>query len=176
MRCQKTFIALMRLAVMVLLMTGCTPPGTADLVIQSFRILEYEWSPFGTFGASVEVTVKNVGNAPASTFEVAIVGVNREEKYVRFDFSYDPALTRELASGQQVTLTGQTGLGWHGHFDVTCADENYDPTLCAMRDQNTLWLMAIADYCAGDGVSDTCAVNESDETNNTSDVIVIEKP
>ena len=162
-----------------LLTISPVPPTSSqkdvDLVIRSFRILEYDWLILGGFEATAEVVVKNVGNGPAPTFNVGVVAINREEKYVRFSFSYDPAFIVELAPGQEITLTGSTGLGWHGNFDVTCADENYDPTLCAMRDENTLWLMAIVDYCDGDEVPAYCAIEEVDETNNTSSVVVVEK-
>jgi hypothetical protein len=147
-----------------------------DLVIQSFKLLEYDWLILGGFEATAEVVVKNAGNGPVSNFAVDIVAVNREEKYVSFSFAYDPVLTTiGLAPGQEITLTGKTGLSWHGHFDVTCADENYDPAACAMRDENTLWLMAIADYCEGDGAPDHCAIEEMDETNNLSSVVILEK-
>jgi hypothetical protein len=147
-----------------------------DLVIQSFEILEYDWLITGGFEATAEVVVKNVGNGPAPAFEVGIIGVNREEKYVRFSFSYDPALTAELVAGQEVTLTGDTGLGWHGHFDVACDDESYDATLCAMLEENTLWLMAVADFCERDGAPDYCAIKEIDEANNSMGAVVVKKP
>ena len=154
------------------------PPRGPDLVIQSFEIENPEWYPIigPTFKATGEVVVKNVGDLSALGFDVGIVGVNREDKYVQFGFFYDAALTVELTSGQDATLTGVIELGHHGHFDVACMDEYYDATYCAMRDENTLWLMAIADYCEGYQVSDHCAVEEIDETNNARGPVVVEKP
>jgi hypothetical protein len=166
-----------------LCLTGCPPgssptasPSGPDLLIQSFTILKSEWTGLGGFAATVKVVAKNVGSEAASSFEVGIIGVNRENKYVRFEFSYDPTLTAALASGQEVTLTGETGLSWHGHFDIMCVDDTYDPTQCAMHDKTALWLMAIADYCAGDDVPDHCAVEEIDEGNNSRGPVIVEKP
>jgi hypothetical protein len=167
-----------------LCVTGCQPatptapvsPSGPDLLIRSFTILKPKWTGLGGFEATSEVVVQNAGNESASSFEVGIVGVNRESKYVRFNFSYTPTLTAALAPGQEVTLTSKTGLSWHGHFDLTCADDTYDPTQCAMHDKTALWLMAIADYCAGDEVPDHCAVEEIDERNNSRGPVIVEKP
>lgn len=168
----------------VVLLCACSPEPTEvamteslsgpDLVIQSFQITESDWF-LGVFKATAEVVVKNVGNQPAFDFNVVIVGVNREDKHVRFGFSYEPTLTAELTPGQEVTLQGETGLPWHGHFDVKCSHDEYDATLCAMRDENTLWLLATADYCEGDDGPDHCAVEELDETNNEMGPVIVEK-
>lgn len=149
-------------------------PSGPDLVIHSFNTTEPDWQING-FKTNAEVIVKNVGNMPASSFEVGIVSVNREDNHLTFDFEYDSTLTTELSAGQEVILTGSTGLYWHGHFDITCFPDAYDATQCAMRDENTLWLMAIADYCSEDTGTQYCAVEEIDETNNTNGPEVIER-
>ena len=121
------------------------------------------------------VVVKNVGDLPASGYAVGIVGVNREDKYVWF--SYDAVPTDTLKSGNKDSLKGKIKLDWHAHFDdACCSDEEYDATCCAMHDENTLWLMAIADYCKGYQASDHCAVEEIDEANNARGPVIIEKP
>ena len=137
-----------------------------DLVIQSFIITNPDWLVNG-FAASAEVVVKNVGNMPASGFDVGIVSVNREDNRRQFDFDYDPTLTTELSAGQEVKLAGTTGLAWHVHFDIYCFPDDYDASECAMRDLDTLWLMAIADYCEEDEEPQHCAIEEIDEANNT---------
>jgi hypothetical protein len=62
-------------------------PLRADLVVQSFEILEYKWLALGGFEATAEVLIKNIGSGVASAFDVGIVAVNREGKHVRFSFS-----------------------------------------------------------------------------------------
>ena len=107
---------------------------------------------------------------------MAIVAINREGNHIRFVFDYDPGLLAAgLAPGQEVTLTGETGLYWHGNFDVLCADDSYDAAGCAMHDADSVWLMALADYCEGAGMAPYCAVKELDEMNNTQGPVILKK-
>ena len=153
-----------------------TEPATGpDLVIMSFEVLEPRWSRMGGgFSTGVRTVVKNVGSLPASGFEVSIVAVNREDVLTQFYVKYEPMLPAELGPGQEAELRGETGLVHHGRFDVTCSAEHYDANACAMSDQNTLLLKAIADYCAPDEGLDSCHVDEIDETNNESEPVVIQ--
>jgi hypothetical protein len=163
---------------MLLLTAQCTPPTPGpsgpDLVIQSFAIADEDWF-LGSFSASAVVVVKNMGAQPASAFEVGIVGVNRQDKHVSLGFVYEPTPVAELAPGAEVTLHGEIGLGWHGHFDVCCTDAAYDATCCVLRNEDTLWLVAIADYCLPGDAPAHCVVEEVDETNNATAPIVVER-
>ena len=153
---------------------GTTPsPGVPDLVASTFRLTDSRWTAIGTFEADVEIVVENVGDGEASDFELAVVGLNQAGGTVAFAFLDEPDRSFSLPAGHELLVSGTIGLGWHGHFDITCAEASYDAERCAMNDEDSILLMAVVDAC--DPLDRHCSVVESDETNNASTQVRVER-
>ncbi len=152
--------------------TAGTEPGPPDLVVTSFAAPAHEWTLSGGLSATVEIVVKNVGGTAAAPGLVAVVGMNPTDQLVPFSFPDGENLTQAVAPGATTTITGNASLSWHGHFDVACDDGSYDPAFCAARSADEVWLIAVVDHCPTYG-SGPCTVNESSETNNASQPIII---
>ena len=147
-------------------MSGCTPGlEKPDLIITT---LETTGSGFvGTDGGvkvPIRVVVKNQGNADANIFKVSL---EYTEALGTFAVAFDvigqanlwyPYTSGPLAPGSEVTFVGNVLF------------------ISNVRNE-TVSLWAIADSCSGDEfMPDYCRVDESDESNNESNVISVYLP
>lgn len=153
---------------MVLVMSGCLPPGPGkpDLVVTTLEATGLGFVGLdGGFKVPIRVVVKNQGDAEAGIFKVTteFMGPQWGPFAVAFEVpgqaivSY-PFTNSPLAPGGEVTFEGYA---------------SFIPGVGNM----TVSLWAIADSCGGDEfMPDYCRVDESDESNNESTVISVYLP
>lgn len=152
-------------ALILMVISGCVPPAAIpDLVITDF---ETTGAPFfrEDQGVSVPVSVviKNQGNANAGIFKVSLHYTGSQGGPFAVAFQVEgqanlwyPYTSASLAPGNEVTFEGNA-LFIHGNDTVS------------------LW--AFADSCSGDEfMPEYCRVNESNETNNESEIITLTLP
>jgi hypothetical protein len=156
----------LRLTVIVaalgILATGCPPVTGPDLIVESFVVTGTPTVVGSTVEVPVSVTVKNQGDASATTFKVSTEYTSSTGTFVmaftvpgQANIWY-PFTPGNLAAGSSVTFDGKVTFIIGGE---------------------TVTARAVADSCSGDEFMPAyCRVDESDETNNVSSDVTIVLP